>query len=944
MNPETKGSQSYQFAHILILTSYTILSAALIGEALLLDWEKWPLLLILVCIIICWLLHLRRSMNDLQRLWAYTLMMMGTFFYYGIHITSTYDMALLTLIMIIIYTTSGERRLVWAAVFTYYITLIVNISRMISSGAKWDELTITRTILHICIVFMSGLMGQLIIRQWAIIFHQSDEQLASLNAATRRMNFFMANLSHELRTPINVVLGITGVMKDRESGGHYCEGMDAVIAAGQRMDAQTDDILDFSELETETLVVNSAPCMLSSVLNDLIHVLQPVLSPKLELVIDVSPEVPAFLITDADKLKKILYHLIRNSLSFTREGGVYAGISCIRQSYGINLLLEVTDTGIGMTKEDQENAFRQFFQAESGRDMRSGGLGIGLSIVSGFVHALGGFLTIKSEVGEGTTMRVSLPQALEDERSCIELDSPDHYYLGAYLNFLKYTNPHVREYYNSTIKNIVRGLDTPLHRVDNPEDLKKLADTLPLTHLFTGEEEYTASRELLETLARNTVVAVIAGSDFSLPRDSRAVLIQKPLTCFRVLSVLRLKPGENRILQERMLCPGISALVVDDEPMNLHVAVSILQSYGMIVTTATSGKEAVALCSGRSFDIIFMDHMMPEMDGLEAMRQIRFETGGSSSSHIPLVMLTANTLSSARDMFYTAGADGYIGKPIELPELERVLKRVLPSSAIRYETITEKPQQQKDTDAPKAFSLKNTFEALTARGVNVKEGLRYCQNDEAFYLELLSQFVFEAPAKKESLTQSYASRDHSAYTITAHSLKSTSKMIGANSFSETARLLEKAAKGGDQETIDALHGRLLSEYAALTDGIASLLGSGLGAGRKIQREVPEETASPRTDKDEDIMEFAPHEETAAPRADKGEDIMEFAPHEETAAPRAEKGDDIMEFAPHEETAAPRAEKGEDIMEFAPHEETAAPRAEKDDDILEFSPVEEEDVR
>ena len=845
MKQENTRKRSNQFSHLLILISYSVLAAALTGETFLLGWEKWPLVPIIFCVLLSWFLHISKTLTDIQRLWVYTLTMMGAFLFYGVHPTSTYDIAIITAIVIMLYTTSGETKLILTAVITYYITMAFDIVEMFKSGAVWDGLAITRTVFHIFMVTMAGWLGRAIIRQWAALFRQSDEQISDLNEATRRMNFFMANLSHELRTPLNAILGITDGILDKEDDESLRSDMEAILAAGQRIERQTDDILDFSELATDGLAVNAGPCVLSSVLNDIASMLRPVMPGALELVIDVDPMIPAVLVTDSDKLKRILWHLISNGLKFSKEGGVYVRITSVRQSYGINLLLEVTDTGVGMTEEELESIFRQFYQADSGRSVRSGGLGIGLSIVNGFVSALGGFMTIKSRIGEGTTVNVSLPMEVEDESPCMVMEASRNVVLGGYLNFLKYPDPRVREYYNSMVRNIVLGLGTTLHRVDNPEDLRKLEDSLALTHLFVGEAEYRRDPALIEALAKKMIVAVIAHDDTVLPPDSRAILMQKPFYCFPVINILNMSPQEERRPEEKMLCPGVRALVVDDEPMNLHVAAAILQRFGMRVMTVSSGPEAVKLCAETVFDIIFMDHMMPNMDGLETMRQIHMMSGGKNS-FIPIVMLTANTLSTARDMFFRAGVDGFVGKPIEKIELERVLKRVLPASAIRYESLDKAPKTEQGA-APEAETKASAAEginSLEAYGVEVSKGLHYCQDDEAFYLELLAQYASEVPSRTEELSQFFSSGDYEGYEIVVHALKSTSKMIGADALSETARQLEEAAKKSDEEQIRALHPGLIEAYKSLAKGIGALQ----GVGNKAQEPAGE------------VLEFLPDEE------------------------------------------------------------------------------------
>ncbi|MDO4537977.1 MAG: response regulator [Coriobacteriales bacterium] len=873
MREETRKPRSYQFSHMLILISFTVLVGALIGESFLLKWELWPLVPITLSVIFCWVMHIRRMLTETQRLWVYAVSMMCTFFFYGVHVTSTYDLAMVAVGIIMLYTTTGERGLVRLVVITYFLTLPFDLLELIKAGTQWDGLLVTRTILHVAVVFLAGWVGQIIIKQWATLFYQSDQQLDELNEATGRMNVFMANLSHELRTPLNLILGTSDGLQGTEDADELRYNMKTIHTAGLRMEVQTDDILNYSELATGNLTVNDAPCILSSVLNDLVASLRPIIPERLALVIDVDRDIPTILISDANKLKKIMWHIISNSLKYSRDGGVYVHLSCARRAYGINLQLKVTDTGVGMTKEELENVFNQFYQANSSSSVHSGGLGIGLCITGGFVRAMGGFMTVESEAGEGTTVRVSLPMSVQDERNCIALKTKKAPVVGGFLKYLEYPDPRVREFYNTMLRNLVNGLGITLHRVKTIGDLKKMSETLPLTHLFVGEDEYKSDPDLIESLARRMTVALVADDGSLLRPGSHVHLLQKPFYCFPAINILEMSPADGPQVKEVMRCTGVRVLVVDDEPMNLQVARNVLRRYEMDVTTIGSGLEALDMCANTGFDLIFMDHMMPEMDGLETMRQIRMTDDGENL-HTPIVMLTANTLSASRDLFSRAGADGFVGKPIDIAELERVLKRLLPVSAIHYETVeqmpasvpallsaqlsapTREPSSREVTEATEPAEGAQTAVAaeksaggpLAALGIDAEEGLRYVDGDEEFYYDLLSQFAGEAHTKVADLRRFFETKDFSSYVIVVHALKSTAKMIGAGSLSEMAKTLEEAAKREDAQVIEPLHPKMMRAYEELCDGLRAFIGTQTGTEAEVEGGFEDE---------DEILEFLP---------------------------------------------------------------------------------------
>lgn len=854
MDHQNTEGDVFRSSPLMILITYTVLGVALIAETILMSWELWAIPIIAASIIICWGLHITQFMSHKVRLYISTMLMMVCYFFYGIHITSTYDMPLLMMLIIMIFTTTGEVWLVTACQITYYFTLVYDIIAMISMGTEWDSLLISRTALHVVLMFMCGWLARIIIKKWDAVFHRSDNKIKELNDSTKRMNSFMANLSHELRTPINAILGITSVMVEKENSEELKADMHEVVVAGRRMAEQVGDILDYSEIEMNQLVVNKGSYMIASILNDLVVELRPIIPDNLELVIDVDAEVPAVLKGDSGKLHKILYHLISNGLKYTKDGGVLVHITSIKQKYGVNLCIDVSDTGIGMSKDELDRLYSRFYQAESGRIVRSGGLGISMVIVSGFVRSLGGFITIDSIPEKGTVVRISIPQEVEDDGRCMSVNNKEVLNLAGFLNIGKFSNPNVREYYNSMILNLVRGLKVTMHRVDNISDLKKLLQKVQITHLFVADEEYVKNFDYIESLNSELKVVVVAKESFKLPKGAKAHILLKPFYCIPIASILN-SDHTKKDEEKRMYCKGVRALVVDDEPMNLNVAKGIFKRYGMEVSTADSGAEAVKMCKEQTYDIVFMDHMMPGMDGVETMKRIRYDAG-KHHRDFPIVALTANALSTAREMFIAEGFDGFISKPIELAELERVLRHVLSKTLITYvdenedalgtingKLISENETddawfvyQNGDTNTENTSTTNDTVSdtqnnglddsislaPLADYGIDINLGLKYCQDGE-IYMSLLEQYAREFDEKLECMEDFYKKKDLENYTILVHALKSTSLMIGDKSLSEEAKALELAGKNRDLEFIEKNHRAMTEHYTRTAQGIAKVL-------------------------------------------------------------------------------------------------------------------------
>ena len=277
--------------------------------------------------------------------------------------------------------------------------------------------------------------------------------------------------------------------------------------------------------------------------------------------------------------------------------------------------------------------------------------------------------------------------------------------------------------------------------------------------------------------------------------------------------------------------------------MNHVVARSIFGRYGMKVFTAMSGQESIDICRERVFDIIFMDHMMSGMDGVEAMKRIRTDVAGLNGT-APIVALTANAMSSAKQMFLSEGFDGFVSKPVETDELERVLKQVLPKSAISFvnEDGSEiEAHEEVEEPAPAPAEASDFITDLRKSGIDTDAGLKYCVGDKDFYKSLLIQFASEAADKIASMKKYHSLKDWHNYEILVHALKSTSKLIGIYDLSEKAKSLEMAAKNNDETYILGNHEAMIKDYDDITAVIREQLITGA------------------PDDDGDVLEFAPEE-------------------------------------------------------------------------------------
>lgn len=300
-------------------------------------------------------------------------------------------------------------------------------------------------------------------------------------------------------------------------------------------------------------------------------------------------------------------------------------------------------------------------------------------------------------------------------------------------------------------------------------------------------------------------------------------------------------PG-NRPYKESFRAPDATILIVDDTRINLTVAVNLLKNTKMKIDTATSGEEAVNMASKTRYDVIFMDQRMPCMNGTEAFHKIR-ETENGASKDVPVICLTADAVIGAKERYLSEGFSDYLTKPIDNFALENMLMKYLPEEKVELvnEEITEVSEDE--------HSVEEEYAVLRSVGIEPRAGLKYCQNDVFFYKALLAEYAYGELEKAHNLQKSYEAENWHDYSIYVHSLKSSSKMIGASALSVHAAKLEAAANISDTGTIHTEHDNMMEEYEVLTAVIRSL--------------IPKSATDPEND---DIKEFSP-----------SDDIMEFLP-------------------------------------------------------------------
>ena len=665
----------------------TLAALACVIHNIIKGWEFWMPWVIFACTVLLWWLHItQRFQRDVRIMlcFAYSAFLV---FYHDVHEFNPLELTLSFALFLSTTAFADSLLLLDLALLEYPVIMIFQFFIALNNNsANFSFWAIIYASFQLLIIFIFYLIARIGINFRINERIGRQKWMEAVSANNRDMEDFLSNISHELRTPINVISGMTSLMQKTDKS----QELVSIQEAGVRLAHQIEDIQDYTEVMRGEIVLDEENYMCTSLINDVVTSYNSVyLKSNLEFIVDLDPETPSIMYGDFKKLHKIFRHLIDNAIKFTNEGGAYIRIFTSPKDYGVNLIIEVTDTGSGMSREDMAKVSKGLYQANKKRTRSTGGIGIGLPIVYGIVHKMGGFVKITSDRGKGTKVRVTIPQSVIDPSPCLSIKDEigDAYVL--YLRMERYKVPEVRDFFRSMAVNLATGLKRKLYNASDKNELEQVLDDDHITYIFTDQVEYEADKDALDALSVNGYKVVVSvNEDFKASPGSKVITVPAPLYALPVVKIINGADAEAIDDGKKVSFAGLRVLVVDDEPMNIMVADGIFRNYGMLVDSAESGKQSIDKFEKYDYDVIFMDHMMPEMDGVDAMRIIKRIAARTHRSPV-IIALTANALSGSREMFIREGFDGFIAKPIDLADFEHVMKRVLPQGMIRYEGRTD---------------------------------------------------------------------------------------------------------------------------------------------------------------------------------------------------------------------------------------------------------------
>ncbi|MDD6035476.1 MAG: ATP-binding protein [Lachnospiraceae bacterium] len=802
---------------VIIYSLYTI---TLVILSVRREGSPWDGILMTCGILLAWIVYVGKFRTYVFRAAFYVVVMQSILILHASKLEDFTRALPVLLVFVVMVSLYGIAELIYIPTVGILIVFIIHVFFIKSYADVSPETVYTA----IALLLNAGLLERVMYTSTRMNKAGSEQLLGVIDELERveqSKDDFLANVSHEIRTPLNTICGMSELLLQKELPDSVQEDIRSIQTSGRMLMSVVSDILDFSELLSGRIELEEEAYSITSTINDVINMTSARRGNKpIELIVDCDANIPCALYGDEKKLRRVIMNLIDNAIKFTEEGCISLLIGYRRESYGINLMVAVKDTGIGMDEKSQDKLFAGFNQADTGRNRQKEGVGLGLAISRALVQKMGGAIMVKSRLGKGTCIRFTVPLKVLDERPIATISNRDEINVAVYVDMEKYMMEMVRDEYDRCITHMVEQLKGRCHICRNLAELQRREKREELSHVFVSETEYLSDRDYFDTLADKTKLVVMLDRAEAVHVTNPKVLkIYKPLYILTIVSVLNglYNASEDGmpLSSGRFTTKDVHVLVVDDNRMNIMVMEALLANYRIKVTTALSGAEALTKITSENYDCVFMDHMMPEMDGVETLHRIRHLVG-SYYRRVPVIALTANAVAGVREMFLTEGFQDFIEKPVECSVLERLLKRVIPAEKIiLQEDVMEEPKD--DAEMPEVKELK---EILSRYDLDANSGLLYC-NGKEHYIKILQNFCKEAGDSAELVERLFREQDWNQYTIAVHGIKGAMRSIGANKVSELAKELEFAGREGRIAFITGHHARMIEEYRKLLEGLQS---------------------------------------------------------------------------------------------------------------------------
>lgn len=579
----------------------------------------------------------------------------------------------------------GKLGLIIAFVETlFYVFLILfglNFQTMAGNEAAPNMYDFSGVLIAVITV---GILGGLVVKYRIRIQKDEkkkvDELHSQMTKEYMRKDIFMINMSHEIRTPMNAIMGTVNLLLDQNISDRVRDSSYNILNSCNALLSITNELMDISQSDRDNIVA----CIkydLYDLLMEIINMMSiRLMDTSINFYIEISDNVPRYLFSDSSKIRQLIINILNNAVKYTKNGKIVLRVNAKKKDEeNAILMFEVEDTGIGIKEEDIPKILSVYDQIKKVGTVSPAvkGTGLGLAICQDILSKLDGELHISSMVNVGSTFYFSFPQKADYSSMLVTLDNADEYAVLLYDS-----NPESREF----TRKIFDVLNVHCYCPDDDDDFNSMVLLHRYTHIFIDYDCYMNCIKFLDNGIKAEKLVIISNMSQSVTINTYGSIITRPANALNVLASLT---NENNSYVREIIkkggfsCPLANILVVDDNMTNLTVASGLLKKYKAKIYTALSGKECINILENHKIDLVFLDYMMPEMNGIDTLLKIREM---EEYKELPVIALTANVVNGAKEMFLQAGFDYYISKPIEVDRIERALKTYLSRNLIEINT------------------------------------------------------------------------------------------------------------------------------------------------------------------------------------------------------------------------------------------------------------------
>ncbi|GHV54049.1 hypothetical protein FACS1894216_13250 [Synergistales bacterium] len=659
-----------------------------------------------------------------------------------------------------------------------------------------------------------------------LLIHMSLEKKRA-DCESESKTVFLARMSHEIRTPMNAIIGMSELALRENDPKSITTHLIDIKHAGNHMLSIINDILDFSAIESGKFTINPIPYNLSSLVSDVVNVTRVrMINMKrpVSLAVNVQCGIPRKLRGDEYRIRQVMLNILSNAVKYTMEGNIIFTVSCapIDQD-SVYLSFTIEDSGIGIKEEDMKNLFENFSRFDTDRNRGVEGTGLGLAITYRLVKSMDGKIKVSSVYGKGSAFTAIIPQLAVDHAPTASVKD------AGKKNVILRDD---RKTYRESILTALQDLGVPVAAVADTYSLIERLRKEDFAFAFVTPAAADEVSLVIDKFELRTEVVILTDlEDVYTPRDKNNRILRMPAYSITIANIL-----DNVSMTERaeglainFTAPGALILIVDDNKINLAVAKGLLSPYKAAIDTCERGEDSLALARTKKYDLIFMDHAMPGMDGIEVTERLR---GMPETESVPIIALTANAVSGMREIFLSKGMNDFLAKPIEPAKLDEILRKWLPGAKIV-------PQAEPARAAPKSTEDRAISDQVISavNGLDAEKAIARFGAME-LYIDMLSVYAAHTGEVLDKLREP-EENNLKDYAVAVHGLKGSSYGICANIVGKMAEELEKNSKSGDLDAVLAQNNDMLAAAGKLIADIKAALEEIAPAETKEARRAPD---------------------------------------------------------------------------------------------------------